>query len=54
MLFPARAEVIGGTRLMADSRIGLIFGSKQVIHHVAHPTRSLDHPAVAPRKKFLL
>ena len=35
MLFPARAEVIGGTRLMAGSRIGLIFDPEQVIHHTA-------------------
>ena len=44
MLFPARAEVIGGTRLMAGSRIGLIFDPKQVIHHAAENARIAFKP----------
>jgi hypothetical protein len=44
MLSPARAEVIGGTRLMAGSRIGLIFDPEQVIHHAAQNARIAFKP----------
>jgi hypothetical protein len=44
MLFPAGLGVIGGTRLMAGSRIGLIFDPEQVIHHAAKNARIAFKP----------
>ena len=44
ILFPARAEVIGGTRFMAGSRIGFIFDPEQVIHHAAQNAQIVFKP----------
>jgi hypothetical protein len=52
MLFPARAEVIGGAHSMAGSRIEVYFGPEQVIHHVAYSATFRVHPAVARKRKF--